>query len=109
MTQTSDDAEREIMVCKNADRYFEYLTVEGQKLRTILVESLPLHAVLNIPLQYKSHIRTLRYVLTLASTITLFDTISFEYPNSLEHVNNTLTEFGEIIRDELTIHAYARC
>ena len=32
--------------------------------------------------------------------------ISFEYPNinSLnEHVNNTLSEFGEIIRDELTI------
>ena len=54
---------------KNADRSFEYLPVDCQKLRTILVESLPLHAVLHIPLQYKSHIRTLRYVLTLASTI----------------------------------------
>ena len=30
MTQTSDDAEREIMRGKNADRYFEYLTLKAR-------------------------------------------------------------------------------
>ena len=74
LRQASDKAEREIMRSKNADRYFEYLTIDGQKLRTILVESLVLHSVLHIPLQYKSQIRTLRY--TGVSRLRAFAVIS---------------------------------